>query len=778
MKVEDAIRQLDIEVKADLLTGQSFWQTKDCPDIGLSSVKMSDGPHGLRVQDKKPSRMGIGTSLPATCFPTASAAACSFNEELCYELGVRIGEEAANYGVGVVLGPGLNVKRSPLCGRNFEYFSEDAYLSGKIAAAYVKGIQSKNVTACIKHFACNGREFARMYYDSRVDEKTLRETYLTGFEIAVKEGGAGAVMTAYNKLNGEYCNQNLWLLRDVLRGEWGFNGLVVSDWGGTSDRIKALQAGADLEMPSCGFSSAEIVEAVKNGGLDERLVDASVERLYALARKSEEIYRRPCDFTEHDFFAEKVAAESAVLLKNERNALPLSKDEKIAVIGDFAKNPRCQGAGSSQVNPTSSDNILGVIEKSGLNFIGYARGFKRFGGNSETLARQALAVAEEADTVIYCLGLDENVECEGSDRSDLKINNNQIKLLERLRKLNKKIIAVLFCGGAVETQWDENADALLLAHLCGQSGSRAIVKILTGEINPSGRLAETFPLKYGDVPCASVYSKNALKTDFAEGVFVGYKYYNSFDVPVKYPFGYGLSYTKFAVPECVINREGVELTVVNTGGKEGFAVIQVYVRASDNVFRNTPYELKLFKKVFLKAGEAKKEKLLFDRYSFRFWDEKRRAWVAGGKYEVTVNWDSTRPYCYGTVTVTADNLPEGCLLAETVGEKIGYGNYFISHLTEDCVEGKKQHRIVATYDTPVNDLLYCKGIFGKIFGIVVRIFARSKDKLKANSMQWLSVRSLMQFMGLDAEQAEGFLTACNGKFFKGVKKLLKKKEEE
>ncbi len=778
MKLKDGIRQLDIETKAELLTGASYWETKGCPEIGLSATKLSDGPHGLRAQEKSPNHLGMGTSLPATCFPTASALASTFNEELCYEVGKRIAEEAVVYGVGMVLGPGLNIKRSPLNGRNFEYFSEDSYLSGKMAAAFVNGVQSKNVTACLKHFAANDREYSRMYYDSRMDEQTLRETYLTAFEIAVKEGKAGAVMSAYNKLNGEYCNQNSTLITDILRNEWGFDGLVVSDWGGSHDPVAALKAGADLEMPACKLSAPEIIDAVKNGELDEKIVDAAVERICDFGHRCDNIYRRPCDFTEHDFFAEKVAAESMVLLKNERRTLPLSKDEKVAVIGEFAKVPRYQGAGSSQVNPYYLDNILGVIEKSGLNYVGYARGFKRFGGKNEILALQALSLAKKADTVIFCLGTSERQEVEGCDRTNIEINRNQTDLLRRVAALGKKVVAVLCCGSAVRTDWDENANALLLAHLSGQSGARAVVKILTGEINPSGRLAESFPLKYSDCPCSSVYNLSPYKADYAEGIYVGYKYFNALDVPVKYPFGYGLSYTTFAITNGKVTREGASFSVVNKGDRDGATVVQVYVKSLARALKDSPFELKLYKKIYLRAGETQEVFLPFDNYSFRRWNAEQHRWEAGGKYEVTLNLDSIRAYHYGAVEITEDNVPEGCVYAAESKEKIEYENYFLSHITSDNAAPKSEgKRVIATYDTPVQELRRCKGLFGKLVWLVVWYNSHSKDRVKAASMDWLCTRSLIQFLDLSPSRAEGFFEACNGKFFKGMKKLFKKDEE-
>lgn len=771
MEVKDAIRQLDIEKKARLLTGEGFWSTRGCAEIGLEAVRLSDGPNGMRVQKKRPNHLGLGSSLPATCYPTASAVACTFNPELCEELGRYIGKEAAAFGVSMVLGPGLNIKRSPLCGRNFEYFSEDSYLSGKIAAAYVRGIQSTGVTACVKHFAVNNREYARMYCDSRVDEATLRETYLTGFEIAVKEGGANAVMTAYNFLNGEHCNQNSYLLNDVLRGEWGCDGLVISDWGGSRGQVQAIKAGADLEMPMCDFSAAEVVSAVKNGALDERLVDKCVERLAEFSARSQSILRDTFDREEHAEFAAKVAGESIVLLKNENGALPLKAGEGVAVIGDFAANPRYQGAGSSQIVPTSLDDILGVIENSPLKIVGFERGFHRFGKKSNRLLMRALKLAQRAETLLVFMGLDEDKEAEGCDRTDLKINQNQIDLLKALNALGKKIIVVLSCGSAVLTDWDGCCNGLMLAHLGGQSGARAVVSALWGWDNPSGRLAETYPLNHGDEPCAGVYSISPLKSDYAEGIFVGYKYYDALNVPVKYPFGYGLSYTTFNYSDFSVSAEGVKCTVTNTGARGGATVVQAYVKAPRPELEVSPFELKAFLKVNLKAGEGKDIFIPFDEYAFRVWDSDARRFVSGGVYEVTINTDSAHALYSQKVEIAGDD----CGLTEFKGVVKSYQEYFNSHISPDERGYQPKKGMTADMDTAVADLSYCKGVVAKIFGTIARCSKKSKDKIKAGALDWLRVRSLMQFMNLNDIQAEGFLLACNGHFFKGLKKLLFKK---
>jgi beta-glucosidase len=718
--------------------------------------------------------------------------ACSWNEQLCLELGEKLGIEAAYQGASMILGPGLNVKRSPLCGRNFEYFSEDGYLSGKIAAAYVRGIQANGVTACIKHFAVNSRELGRMVYDCVLDEQTLRETYLTGFEIAVKEGKAGAVMTAYNKVNGVYCNQNDYLIRGILRGEWGFDGLVVSDWGGGRDSVAAVRAGADLEMPQCKFSVPPIVTAVKQGELSEHFVDESVGRLYRFVDRSKNIERVAFDEKSHSDFAKRCAEESLVLLKNDNDALPLKEGERVALIGDFAVTPRYQGAGSSLVNPTSLDNIAGAMGKSCLNLVGVARGFKRFGKASKSLTRRALALANKADTVVLCLGLDEDSEAEGSDRQNILLPQNQIELLKSLKNTCKKIIVVLSCGSVVDMSWDELCDGVLHAHLSGQSGAGAVVDALTGAVNPSGRLAETYPLKLADVACADIYSADPYKMTFAEGVYVGYKYYDALGLPVKYPFGYGLSYTTFKCSDAEINADGVTFTLTNTGKRDGAFVAQVYVKAERGCLKSSFKELKGFKKVFLKVGASERVYIPFDEYTFRVWNKERARWEVGSRYEIFLGENSRdvlfsqklqiEKGCvrhFGDYCFAEDDKIEDDKIDDKMKESLSYADYYAQNL-ETGSHGEKETTerikgVVADYSTIIADLKYCKGIMGKVFGFIAFHYSTAKDKIIANSMSYLPLRSLMQFMRLDSVQAEGMIEACNGKFFHGLKKIIFKK---
>ncbi len=774
MKIKDAIRQLNIETKARLLTGGDFWTSAECGEIGLGSFSMSDGPNGLRYQSKGENHLGLGNSAPATCLPSLSTLSCSFDENLLEEAGKMLANEASHFGVSVLLGPGLNIKRSPLCGRNFEYFSEDPYLSGKLAAAYARGVESGGVTACLKHFAVNGRELGRMVYDVRTDDKTLREIYLTAFEIAVKEGGAGAVMSAYNKLNGVYCNGNEYLIRGILRGEWGFDGLVVSDWGGGRSGVAAVKAGADLEMPKCAFTEKDVVSAVKNGELDEKEVDACVERIYRQYEKSTRLNRAETDFEKHSEFAEKCAEESIVLLENKNGALPLDKGEKVAFIGDYAKIPRYQGAGSSRVNPYLLKTFTNAAEFGGLNYLGYESGFKRFGGKSEKLAKSALKLAKRADTVVFFAGLDENREAEGTDRENILLPENQTALLERLKALGKKIVLVVSCGGVVDLSCADCADGVIYAGLCGQSGADALIKILTGEINPSGRLSESFIYRLGDAPCAEIFSDSPEKIDLAEGVFVGYRFYTAMNIPVRYPFGYGLSYTKFKYGGFSASADGVRVTVKNTGAVEGATVLQVYIKSPD-IFEKTPSELKAFKKVKLAPNEEREVFLPFDEYAFRKRNAEKNAWQVGGEYEIMLGENCADVIFSAKLKIDETNyaLPAGYIFADgECGGKLTYKEYFDGNLTPAVPTREGKRKLICDENTLVTDLRYCKGVTAKVFAFIVRRLMKSKDKTVAASVSHLPVRTLMQFAKFDKVQAEGFIEACNGKFFKGLRKLV------
>lgn len=635
------LKKLTLEEKCALLSGAETFKTRGMPEHGIPQIWLSDGPHGLRKQAGESDHLGLNPSVPATCFPTASAVANSWDAALGEEIGAALGEEAAAQEVSVVLGPGLNMKRNPLCGRSFEYFSEDPYLAGKLAAGYIRGIQSKGVAACPKHFAVNSQETRRMASDSIVDERTLREIYLTGFEIAVKEGHPRSIMSSYNLVNGTYANENKHLLMEILRGEWGFDGAVITDWGGSNDHALGVKNGSTLEMPAPGGDSVrELLAAVESGKISESDIDARLSELLPLVfdtKAALDAAPREFDAAAHHALARRAAAESLVLLKNEDALLPLAAGTKVAVIGDFAKNPRYQGAGSSMVNSTQVDVLLDKLIDSELNVIGYQQGFDRHGKPDAALQKSACELATQADTVILCMGLDEIAESEGLDRSNLRLAQNQVDLLQAVAAVNPKIVVVLYSGSVVETPWLDNCQALLYAALGGQAGAGAVADALAGKVNPCGKLAETWPLAYADVPSAADFATRRKTVEYREGLYIGYRYFTTAEKAVRFPFGYGMSYTTFAYSDMAADEQGVSLTVTNTGSVAGTEIVQLYVaKKSSELFRPAK-ELKGFARVTLAPGEKQRITITLDDKAFRFWNVKANRWeIEGGEYELLV----------------------------------------------------------------------------------------------------------------------------------------------
>ena len=635
------LKKLTLEEKCALLSGAETFKTRGMPEHGIPQIWLSDGPHGLRKQAGESDHLGLNPSVPATCFPTASAVANSWDTALGEEIGAALGEEAAAQEVSVVLGPGLNMKRNPLCGRSFEYFSEDPYLAGKLAAGYIRGIQSKGVAACPKHFAVNSQETRRMASDSIVDERTLREIYLTGFEIAVKEGHPRSIMSSYNLVNGTYANENKHLLMEILRGEWGFDGAVITDWGGSNDHALGVKNGSTLEMPAPGGDSVrELLAAVESGKISESDIDARLSELLPLVfdtKAALDAAPREFDAAAHHALARRAAAESLVLLKNEGSLLPLAAGSKVAVLGDFAKNPRYQGAGSSMVNSTQVDVLLDKLIDSELNVIGYQQGFDRHGKPDAALQKSACELATQADTVILCMGLDEIAESEGLDRSNLRLAQNQVDLLQAVAAVNPKIVVVLYSGSVVETPWLDNCQALLYAALGGQAGAGTVADALTGKVNPCGKLAETWPLTYADVPSAADFATRRKTVEYREGLYIGYRYFTTAEKAVRFPFGYGMSYTTFAYSDMAADEQGVSLTVTNIGSVAGTEIVQLYVaKKSSELFRPAK-ELKGFARVTLAPGEKQRITIMLDDKAFRFWNVKANRWeIEGGEYELLV----------------------------------------------------------------------------------------------------------------------------------------------
>ena len=635
------LKKLTLEEKCALLSGAETFKTRGMPKHGIPQIWLSDGPHGLRKQAGESDHLGLNPSVPATCFPTASAIANSWDTALGEEIGAALGEEAAAQEVSGVLGPGLNMKRNPLCGRSFEYFSEDPYLAGKLAAGYIRGIQSKGVAACPKHFAVNSQETRRMASDSIVDERTLREIYLTGFEIAVKEGHPRSIMSSYNLVNGTYANENKHLLMEILRGEWGFDGAVITDWGGSNDHALGVKNGSTLEMPAPGGDSVrELLAAVESGKISESDIDARLSELLPLVfdtKAALDAAPREFDAAAHHALARRAAEESLVLLKNEGSLLPLAAGSKVAVIGDFAKNPRYQGAGSSMVNSTQVDVLLDKLIDSELNVIGYQQGFDRHGKPDAALQKSACELAIQADTVILCMGLDEIAESEGLDRSNLRLAQNQVDLLQAVAAVNPKIVVVLYSGSVVETPWLDNCQALLYAALGGQAGAGAVADALTGKVNPCGKLAETWPLAYADVPSAADFATRRKTVEYREGLYIGYRYFTTAEKAVRFPFGYGMSYTTFAYSDMAADEQGVSLTVTNTGSVAGTEIVQLYVAKKNSELFRPAKELKGFARVTLAPGEKQRISIMLDDKAFRFWNVKANRWeIEGGEYELLV----------------------------------------------------------------------------------------------------------------------------------------------
>ena len=662
MNHADIINKLNLEQKCALLSGDTVFTTRGYKNAGIPAITLSDGPNGVRKQAGAADHLGLNPSVPATCFPTAATVACSWDTALGEQMGQAMGEEAAAQEVAVLLGPGLNTKRSPLCGRNFEYFSEDPYLSGKMAAGYVRGIQASGISACPKHFAVNSQELRRMASDSVVDERTLRELYLTGFEIVVKEARPKTIMSSYNLINGTYANENAYLLRDILRGEWGFDGAVVTDWGGSNDHALGVKNGSTLEMPAPGGDAVrELMTAVQSGKITEADVDARLDELLTLVLDTHaavERHSRSFDAAAHHALARRAAAESTVLLKNDDALLPLAEGTKVAVIGDFAETPRYQGAGSSAVNSIQVDSLLGCIEASGLRQVGYAAGFDRQGKPDAAQKAEAVALAAKADVVLLCLGLDEIKESEGLDRRDMKLADNQIELLQAVQAANSNVVVLLSAGASLETPWLAHCKALVYGALGGQAGAGAMLDVVTGKVNPSGKLAETWANAYADSPAHDHFAGEGRTVQYREGLYVGYRYYQTAGVPVAFPFGYGLSYTQFAYSNLQAAPQGVTLTVTNTGSRAGAEIVQLYVAKPGAEILRPAQELKGFTKIRLEAGESKTVSIPLDDKAYRYWNTKTDSWeIEGGAYELRVGASSADIRLTAAVDIVGTDAP-------------------------------------------------------------------------------------------------------------------------
>lgn len=685
---EISAADLSLEEKASLTSGADFWTTKAIDRAGIPSVMMTDGPHGLRKQSGSTDHLGLAGSVPATCFPPAVGIGSSFDPEIIERVGAAIGIEAAIENVAVVLGPGINIKRSPLCGRNFEYFSEDPIVSGVLGAASVRGIQSKGVGTSLKHFAANNQEFDRMRASSDVDPRPLREIYLRGFERVVKDAAPWTVMCSYNKLNGVWTSEDPWLLTSVLRDDWGFDGLVVSDWGAVNDRVAGVAAGLDLEMPaSGGRTDAQLVAAVRAGELAESVLDTAAARAIDLVRKAGErpAVEGPLDVDAHHALAREAAGRSIVLLKNDGALLPLAAEQKIAVIGAFATEPRFQGAGSSLINPTRVDKALDELRAVGGENVDYAAGFAVEGGTIATSGRtaadlraEAVTVAEAADVAVLFLGLPAAEESEGFDRDHIDLPADQLAVLDAVLEVNPRVVVVLSNGGVVALPFADRVPAIVESWLLGQAGGSAVADVLYGAVNPSGKLTETVPVRLSDNPSFGNFPGEFGHVRYGEGLLVGYRWYDAKGLDVTFPFGHGLSYTSFAYGAATaeVGADGgivVHLDITNSGDRDGREVVQVYVAPEKSIVQRAPRELKAFASVALAAGETRTVELVVRREDLAYWDVRVDRWVVeGGAYTVDVAASSRDIRSTVSVEVDGDVVRQDLTMNSSVGDLISH----------------------------------------------------------------------------------------------------------
>lgn len=788
MKHQELISKMSLEEKCYLMSGKDFWQTRSVERIGIPNMSLSDGPHGLRKQEGASDQLGLNASIPAACYPTAATVANSWDIELGEEIGKHLGNEAAVQGVGVLLGPGLNIKRSPLCGRNFEYFSEDPYLAGKMAASYIRGIQENGISACPKHFAANSQELRRMASDSVIDERTLREIYLTGFEIAVKEAHPKSIMTSYNRINGVYANENEHLLQEILRDEWGFDGFAVSDWGASNDHVEGVRAGSHLEMPTTGGDSdEELIRAVKEGKLPEDMLDKRVDELLDVILSTNKAVRNGKDkgFGEksNHAMAQRAAEKSIVLLKNDGEILPLKKGTKVAMIGDFAKNPRYQGAGSSVVNPTRVDNAVEMIKQFELDVVGYAAGYQRTGPADSALESEALELAKQAEVVLLYIGLDEISEAEGLDRQHMGLPASQVQLLEKIAAVNEKIVVVMSAGSAVEMPWLGACKALIHGYLCGQAGAKAMLRAIMGEVNPSGKLSETYPLKYEDVPSAPYFPSKERTAEYREGLYVGYRYFETVGKQVLFPFGYGLSYTTFEYSNLKLSKTKATFDITNTGKRDGAEIAQMYVSAKCTGVYRPKKELKGFKKVFLKAGETRTVEIPIEQMAFRYFNVKTNQFeVESGKYEILIGASVSDIRLSKVMDVIGTDAP----LPYDMHELKDYASGNIRNVPKEEFAALLGHAVpdgswsgMLDRNDAICQLYYAKSaparlVYKIMTNMLNKSVAKGKPDLNITFIYNMPFRAIGKMAGgmCSQEMVDGIVRIVNGHFFGGLGQVI------
>ena len=781
-KIADILAKMSLEEKISLCNGADFWHSKAMEQYGIVSITMSDGPHGLRCQKADADMLGVNESEPATCFPTAVTSGATWDTALLKEEGRAIGEEGLSYGVDVVLGPGVNIKRNPLCGRNFEYFSEDPYFAGAMGAAWVQGAQESGVGTSLKHFAANNQEYKRFSGNSQVDERTLRELYFPAFETVVKTACPETVMCSYPRINNVHSSDNYWLLTEVLRHDWGFNGMVVTDWGALCDRVAAMHAGCDLSMPGgSDYMEDRVANAVRSGALAESDVDACAARVIKLALKGQNRTKgRAFDKEAHNALAQKIAENGAVLLKNEDNILPLDKND-IVIIGEMARTMRYQGAGSSHINPTKLTSLCDALPD-----VPFAVGCDDKGAVTEESLREAAETAKKSTIAVICAGLPDIYESEGFDRDTMAMPEGQVRLIETVAAANPNTVVVLFCGSAVEMPWLDKVKAVLYMGLPGQAGGAAVANLLTGAVNPSGKLAETWPLTYSDVPSRETFGKKV--THYKEGLYVGYRYYEKADVAVRFPFGYGLSYTQFDYSDLKIESRNVTATVTNTGSVYGAEVVQLYVAPPKNGLYRPAKELKGFAKVALQPGESKTVTFTLNDRSFAVWCD--GSWkVPMGNYEILVGASVKdirlrAEMSVDGVSLTVPEWQKGSwyetlhgLPTDAEFEKL-YGGSLQSDPEPKKGEFTMEHSTMELKDlSPVMMKMFkeTESTIAKSFGGKAD-YSNPSFKMMVMSGADCPLRAavISSCGAFPANLAEGMLAVANGHPIQGVKKIVKK----
>lgn len=801
MKHKELIDQMTLEEKASLCSGADMWHFQGIERLGIPSIMVTDGPHGVRKMGKS---QNIAKSTPTTCFPPACATACSWDTELVKLMGKSIGEEAKSEGVSIVLGPGVNIKRSPLCGRNFEYFSEDPILAGELSAAFIQGVESQGVGTSLKHFAVNNQETFRMTINANVDERTLREIYLTPFEIAVKKGNPATLMCSYNSVNGNFASENPHLLTEILRDEWGYKGIVMSDWGATNFRPDGVKAGLDIEMPSSGgINDKKVVQAVKDGILSEEILDRNVDRIldvifkYAIKENSQ-----PYNKIEHNDISRIIATKSAVLLKND-GTLPLNKSEKILVVGELAEKPRFQGAGSSFINCTKITSLIDALNEGGYSY-DYEKGYtvKKCGKVDKKLIRKAVAKASEYDIIIVSAGLTNDYEAEGFDRTNVDLPVGQNALIEELIKLNKKVVVILSTGSPVALPWSERVNSTLLMYLGGQASGGACCDLLYGNVNPSGKLAETFPLSLQDNPANKYFPGKRYNVDYLEGMYVGYRYYNQLDCPVQYEFGHGLSYTTFAYSNLEISSKEynvsdtleVSIDIKNTGSVFGEEIVQLYVDELNAPHYTTAPALKAFSKVSLSPNETKTVKFVLDKRSFAFYNTDAKDWqVSSGEFNILIGASSRKINQNVTIKVIGDakneiKTPQSWYTAPKNHDiPVEEFEYLLGHtLPQERANVTKGNFTENECLLDMSHTSWQARAIMKIASFSVRASMGFVPKTDPNYLMMYEIFKTSPIKSLSyssqgvfsARMVEGFIDITNGHFFKGLKKLIFKSKNK